>query len=360
MNEWTIFLSGEGNGHLRRAYIVPWTGHNFTSQLHYKFSICYQNHFTVWAKRGMSKLLKVIEPRDRILIHKYQFEVICWSTPSTIIWSDCQSRTSQGSKRRHKRAGRLLISGQKRDSNLKSQYLLVLESDCFVTPEKYKSYKIATLNYNHVCIESKNKQRLECISFHKKVRWKHGLSCDKVDHFPLISSSQCYARSDQEDFSLPRVCSGLAYSLRRKKSEKGTVVSLQAPKWDKIPAAKRSRPLGPIPPPRHCLGFSLFRPNSFIWPGQLFPTTTHHHAQRDPALCSSPRSGNAPFATPVKARQTSGSEVGMGTAPSGALSSQPLPPYLLPTSGLLPGQNMAFLVLRPLPAITCQSDSLWG
>lgn len=35
-----------------------------------------------------------------------------------------------------------------------------------------------------------------------------------MDHFPLISSSQCYARSDQEDFSLPLVCSGLAYALR--------------------------------------------------------------------------------------------------------------------------------------------------
>lgn len=38
---------------------------------------------------------------------------------------------------------------------------------------------------------------------------------------------------------------------------------------------------------------------------------------------------SAPFATPVKARQTSGSEVGMGTAPSGAPPApQSLPPYL--------------------------------
>lgn len=42
---------------------------------------------------------------------------------------------------------------------------------------------------------------------------------------------------------------------------------------------------------------------------------------------------SAPFATPVKARQTSGSEVGMGTAPSGAPSSpitSAIPSYLFP------------------------------
>lgn len=101
-------------------------------------------------------------------------------------------------------------------------------------------------------------------------------------------------------------CIGLCLGEGRKKSEKVAVFSLQIPKWGKIPAVERSRPSGPVPPRRHCLQISPLGPNPFRRPAQLFPFP--HRAQRDPALCSSPRSGKAPSATPVKARQTSGSE----------------------------------------------------
>lgn len=50
---------------------------------------------------------------------------------------------------------------------------------------------------------------------------------------------------------------------------------------------------------------------------------------------------------------------GTGTAPSGAPAPQLLPPHL-PTSGFLPGPNMAFQVSRPLPRVTCQNARLRG
>lgn len=96
----------------------------------------------------------------------------------------------------------------------------------------------------------------------------------------------------------------------------------------------------------------------FPFPTQFLQMTRaalpHHHAQRDPALCSSPRSGNASSATPVKARQTSGSEVGMGTAPSGAPSSPTTSAISSTYFRLAARFKHGFLVLRPLPANTCQ------
>lgn len=62
-----------------KANIVLQADHKFTSQLHYLFSICYQSHLQFEQNGGrVSKLLKVIEPRRKILIHKYQFEVVSW------------------------------------------------------------------------------------------------------------------------------------------------------------------------------------------------------------------------------------------------------------------------------------------
>lgn len=183
-----------------------------------------------------------------------------------------------------------------------------------------------------------------------------------MDHFPLISSSLCYARSDQEDFSLPRVCSGLAYALRRAGRSQRKWLSSHCRRRSGTKSRQR-RDQGsraqfhPRPPPRHCLGFSPFA-TQFLQMTKA--ALLHHHLTTPPPRPARPRAlqltafSSAPFATPVKARQTSGSEVGMGTAPSGAPAPQTLPPYLLPISGLLPGPNMAFLVLRPLPAVTAK------
>lgn len=129
------------------------------------------------------------------------------------------------------------------------------------------------------------------------------------------------SRSLPSNFSISELCrilsgrllpptglfrTGLCLGEGRKKSEKVAVFSLQTPKWGKIPAVERPRPSGPVPPGRHCLQISPLGPKPFRRPAQLFPFP--HRAQRDPALCSSPRSGKAPSATPVKARQTSGLE----------------------------------------------------
>lgn len=116
-------------------------------------------------------------------------------------------------------------------------------------------------------------------------------------------------------------CIGLCLGEGRKKSEKVVVFSLQTPKWGKIPAVERPRPSGPVPPRRHCLQISPLGPKPFKRPAQLFPFP--HRAQRDPAFRSSPRSGKAPSATPVKARQTSGSEEEREPPPGGA----PRPSY---------------------------------
>lgn len=120
--------------------------------------------------------------------------------------------------------------------------------------------------------------------------------------------------------SLPRACFWLGLCLaeggQEQVRESGCLLIAGA-EMGQNPGSAETQALGPNSTPAPL-------PRIFPFPTQFLPMTrealAHHHAQRDPALRSSPRSGDASSATPVKARQTSGSEVGMGTAPSRAPS----------------------------------------
>lgn len=181
-----------------------------------------------------------------------------------------------------------------------------------------------------------------------------------MDHFPLISSSQCYARSDQEDFSLPRVCSGLAYSLRKagRSQRKGLSSHCRRRSGTKSQQQKDPGPWAQSHPRATASDFPFSDPIPSYDQDSSSPPPLTTTPSETPRFAAHRVRVMLPLPRLSKLGKHPAPRWEWEPPPRGALSSQPLPPYLLPTSGLLPGPNMAFLVLRPLPAITCQSDRL--